>query len=394
MIAYFDNSATTKVDSDVVEAMIEMMTDNYGNPSSINSMGVRAEKRVKESRKTFSNIFKVDQKSIVFTSGGTEGNNLYIQGLANKVNRKKYNHIITSVIEHPAVYNTVKYLEEKHGFDATYLEVDETGRISLQELKESLREDTFLVSIMHVNNEVGSIQKVEEIVKICRGYNPSIKVHSDGVQAFGKLSLSDSENYSYNLKKLAIDAYTVSGHKINGPKGTGVLYVKNTSDILPLLYGGSQEDGIRPGTENVPGVIGLGIAASKLSNDKVKSIRRVRDYFYNKLSEELGEKIKFNSEISDEYVSHILNVTFVGLRGEVLIHQLETKDIYGSTGSACSSKDKKYSRILHEMGISDEDKEGAIRFSFGHENTLEQVDYAVEEIKKAVDFLDSIIKRR
>lgn len=395
MIAYFDNSATTKVDIDVANVMVEMMTDNFGNPSSINRLGVAAEKKIKESRKVFCNILNCDSKNIVFTSGGTEGNNMYIQGLARKINRKKYNHIITSSIEHPAVYNTVKYLVEKHGFEATFLNVDSSGHISMEDLKNALREDTFLVSIMHVNNEVGSVNPIEDITKLVKNYNEDIRIHSDGVQAFGKLILSDKKDgYSYNLKKLGVDAYTISGHKINASKGTGVLFIKKPSDVEAIFYGGSQEAALRPGTENVPGIVGLGVAASKISIENVQNTRKTRDYFKNQLQKVLENKIVINSKDLEENSPHILNVSFVGMRGEVLIHQLETKNVYGSTGSACSSKEKKYSRILSEMGLDDDLKEGAIRFSFGHENTIEEVDYAVSEIKNAVDFLEKIMKRR
>lgn len=380
MEIYLDNSATTKPYKEVIDKMIYSLENDYYNPSSLYKKGIEVEKSIKEIRKNIAKTLSVKDKEIFFTSGATEANNTIIRGAINK----RKNHIITTEIEHPSVLNTLKSLEEI-GYEVTYLKVNEKGIIDINDLKSSIKENTFLVTIMHVNNEIGSIQPIEEVGKYLKTLKDKIYFHVDCVQSYSKINFKPS--------KCNIDFLSVSGHKIHGPKGIGFMYIKEGSKINPLLTGGNQELGIRSGTENIPGIYGLGEAIRIVNTNLDEKIEKVRD-LKNLLKEEIVkniENIKINS--SDEGVCHILNVSFYGIKGEVLLHYLEQNNIYVSTGSACSSK-KKGSHVLNAINLSSEEIEGAIRFSLSSMTTKEEILKTVEVLKKSVDELRLIIGRK
>lgn len=386
MFVYLDNSATTKPYKEVVEEITLMMTEDFGNPSSMHKLGVSVEKKIKTSRKTIEKALGAEDKSVYFTSGGTEANNMAILGLARKQKRKGM-HIITTIVEHPAVLSACKQLEAE-GFEVTYLPVDETGVISLSALKESIRKDTILIAVMHVNNESGRIQPIKEIGQYLKTVKPKPHFHVDAVQSFEKMI--------FRVKTLNVDSMAISGHKVHGPKGIGALYLKKEAKLTSLLFGGGQENDVRPGTENVLGIVGFAKAVEITEKDKKHSINRLNELkilMFEELSQ--IEDIKINS-CTDEYgAPHVLNISFNGVRGEVLLHTLEMKNIFVSTGSACASnKNKSYSHVLEAMGLNTSEKEGAIRFSLTHTLSDEEVKYACEEVKKAVIELRSIIKGR
>lgn len=385
MVVYLDNSATTRPRDEVINEMNIMLKEDYGNPSSLHRMGLAVEKKVKKARNTIADYLNVKSEEIFFTSGGTESNNLAIQGIINRYN-KKGKHIITSRIEHSSVLNLFNKYEEQ-GYDVSYLDVNEDGIIDIEQFERELKEETILVSVMMVNNETGAIQPIEEIKKIINEKNMEAKLHVDGVQAFSKIS--------FNIKKLDIDTFSFSGHKIHGPKGIGVIYIRKNLNIKPIVYGGNQEMGLRSGTENTPGIIGLGKAIdilNKSGKEEINKIKELKNYFINKVKENI-EDIKINSFEDDRSSSHIVNISFLNIRGEVLLHFLEGDDVYVSTGSACSSKEKRGSHVLKAMNLSDENIEGAIRFSFSFYNTKNQIDYAVERLKKRVEEIRDIMMR-
>lgn len=380
---YLDNSATTKPYKEVVESMVKALTEDYENPSAAHRMGMKIEKNIKEIRKNIARTLGAKEKEIIFTSGGTECNNTIIRSCAN-LNRHRGKHIISTSIEHPSVLNTLSDLE-KEGFEVTYLSVDSNGIINIDELEKSLREDTILVSIMFVNNEVGSIQPIKEVSNILKNKKEKIFLHVDAVQAYGKIDFKPS--------RYGIDYMSVSAHKLHGPKGIGFMYVKDGNKIKPLLTGGGQENNLRSGTENVPGIYGMGTAISKLFKDLNKSIEKINS-LKNLLEEEIRKNIdgiKINSP--ENSVCHILNVSFEDVRGEVLLHYLEQKEMYVSTGSACSSK-KKGSHVLNAMGLKPDEIEGAIRFSLSDMNTEEEIYKAVDILKVSVEDLRKIIRIR
>ena len=384
MEAYLDNSATTKVSDRVKELMIKVMTEDYGNPSSLHMKGVEAEKYIRQATEAIAKLLKVQPKEIIYTSGGTESNNLALIGCA-MANKRAGNHIITSDIEHASILATMKFLEE-NGFRVTYLPVDEDGHVSLDALKESLCDETILVSVMHVNNEIGAIEPVEEISKIVKAYKPSIIFHVDGIQSFGKLML--------HPKKMGIDMLSVSGHKIHGPKGSGFLFVSDKVKIKPVIFGGGQQKGMRSGTENVPGIAGLGLAAVEAYEsfeEKIKKMTELKDYFIDKIT---GiNDVTVNSKKGDEGAPHIISVTFNGVRSEVMLHSLEGKQIYVSSGSACSSNKPAVSRTLKGIGLNDHQIDSTIRFSLCYESTKEELDYAVDTVAGMIDMLRKFTKR-
>lgn len=380
MEVYFDNAATTAVYPEVRQLMIKLMEEDYGNPSSLHMKGVVAEKYIKEAQKQISAQLKCQEKELVFTSGGTEANNLAIIGGA-LAKRRSGKHIITSSIEHASVYAPVEFLE-KEGFEVTRLGVDKNGRIDLDELKNSLRDDTILVSVMYVNNEIGSIQPVAEIASIVKTYNPDIYFHVDGVQAFGKLAFSP--------KKLGIDMLSVSGHKIHGPKGSGFLYVKDKTLLRPIIYGGGQQRGMRSGTENVPAIAGLGLATELMyrnHEDKMNYVSSLKNTFIEGVTS--LENVFDNSKGAP----HIASISFEGIRSEVMLHALEEKGIYTSSGSACSSNKPHVSNVLKAIGLEDKKLESTLRFSFCENNTMDEVNYALETIRELLPVYRRYIRK-
>ena len=383
MEIYLDNSATTKPYQEVVDKMVLALTTQYGNPSSIYKKGIEVEREIKEIRRNIARSLGAKETEIYFTSGGTECNNTIIRSVAN-LNKKTKNHIISTVIEHPSVLNTLKDLEAD-GFEVTYLPVGKDGKISLEDLKNAIKKETILVSVMHVNNEIGTIQPIEEIGKYLKSLDEKVYFHVDGVQSYAKIKFRPSR---YN-----IDFMSVSGHKLHGPKGIGFMYVKENNRIKPLLTGGGQEIGIRSGTENVPGIYGIGEAIRILNQDlegTIDKIRGLRDLLKEEILANI-DNVKINSP--EDGVCHVLNVSFRGVRGEVLLHYLEQKEIYVSTGSACSSK-KKGSHVLNAIGLTPDEIEGAIRFSLSDLNTKEEIMKTVEVLKESVSDLRMIIDRR
>lgn len=360
---YLDNSATTRQHDQVTEIMLKYMKEDFGNPSSLYSLGVASEKAVKEARKKLMKAMERQQGDVYFTSGGTEADSMAVFGAAN-ARKRRGNRIITSKVEHPAVLEAFRRLE-KQGFEAVYIDVDKDGNLNMEQLKHAINDDTILISIMHVNNETGNIMPIDEIAEI---KNKAI-LHTDAVQSFGKIPLP---------KK--VDLISVSGHKIHGPKGIGALWVKKGINIPAFLVGGGQESGMRSGTENVPAIAGLGVAAEMLEpSDK---LTEMRSYLLNGIKREIKD-IKVNSP--EDGCPSVLNISFLGTRAEVLLHTLEQDQIYVSTGSACSSNKKGSSHVLQAMGMKDKEIEGAIRFSFSRYNTMEEMDIVIEKVKAAVD---------
>ena len=378
MEAYFDNSATTKVLEPVKEIVIKTMMEDYGNPSARHKKGLDAERYIKEAAETIAGTLKVAAKEIVFTSGGSESNNMAIIETA-MANKRAGNHIISTGIEHASVYNPLAYLEEQ-GFRVTYLSVDGQGHISLEELEEAICPETILVSIMYVNNEIGAIEPVEAISKIIKKKNPNILFHVDAIQAYGKLLIRP--------KSQGIDLLSVSAHKIHGPKGVGFLYIDKRVKIRPMIYGGGQQRGMRSGTENVPGVAGLSAAANFMytnHREKIRAITELKDYLIDRLSEIDG--VTINSLKGELSAPQIVSASFSGIRSEVLLHALEEKEIYVSSGSACSSNHPAVSGTLKGIGIKPELLDSTLRFSFGVFNTREEVDYCIQTLKELLPVL-------
>ena len=382
---YLDNSATTMAYRSVGELVQKVMCEDYGNPSSMHNKGVEAEKYIKEAKETFARLWKVQEKEVYFTSGGTESDNMALIGAA-RANKRAGNHLITSSIEHPAIINTMRFLEEEEGFRVTYLPVDQYGRIRLDALQEALCEDTILVSIMYVNNEVGSVQPIQEAASIVKAYNKDILFHVDAVQGFGK--------YKIYPKKLKVDMCSVSGHKIHGPKGVGALYIGENVKIRPIVYGGGQQHDMRSGTENVPGIAGLGVAAKMMYqnfDEKVEHLYQLKERMAEGLSK--IDDVVINGMPVREGAPHILSVSFLGIRSEVLLHTLEDRNIYVSAGSACSSHKRKPSATLSAMGMSNAQIENTVRISFSEENTFEEVDYCLEVLNEVLPMLKRYARR-
>ncbi|MBQ8803112.1 MAG: cysteine desulfurase [Tyzzerella sp.] len=379
MEVYLDNSATTRCYDSVRELVGRVMCDDYGNPSSMHKKGVDAEKYVREAKETLARILKVQEKELYFTSGGTECDNLALIGCA-RANQRAGKHLITSSIEHPAILNTMQYLEQEEGFRVTYLPVDSNGKIKLDALRDALCEDTILVSIMYVNNEIGSVQPIEEAVRIVKNYNRNILFHVDAVQGFGK--------YRIFPKRTGIDLLSISGHKIHGPKGTGVLYVNEKVKIKPIVFGGEQQKNVRSGTENVPGIAGLGLAAKEIYTNfdaKIAKMRELKNYFIEGVSE--IPRIKIHGCDTSDSAPHIISVGFSGIRSEVLLHTLESKGIYVSAGSACASNHPAISGVLRGIGVTQEYLDSTLRFSLSEFTTKEEIDYTLETLYNCVPML-------
>ena len=380
MDIYFDNGATTRVFPEVKEIMVKVLEEEYGNPSSMHKKGLVAEHHLKRTREVIASSMKVDPKEITFTSGGTESNNLAIIGtaLANQRNGK---HIITSTIEHASVYNPFFFLEDL-GFEVTFIPVDKHGIIRLDLLKEAIRKDTILVSVMAVNNEIGSVMPMEEIGRIIKEANPNTYYHADCVQAYGKMKVFP--------RKWKIDMVSISGHKIHGPKGSGALYVRKGVKIKAILYGGNQEQALRSGTENVPAIAGLGVAAEKIyenHEEKVAYLKAIKEYFLDKVMA-LPDVTNHSGD-----APHIASVSFLKVRSEVLLHALEEKGICVSAGSACSSNKPAVSGTLKGIGLKREEYESTLRFTFSCYNTKEEVDYVIDELEKLLVVLRRFVRK-
>lgn len=381
MQAYLDNSATTRQFDEVTEYMCHLMRDVYGNPSSMHMVGINAENEIKKAKEVIANNLKVSEKEILFTSGGTESDNMALIGCAF-ANKRAGNHLITSRIEHPAILETMKYLEEQ-GFRVTYLDVDKYGRVTAEELKKALCEDTILVSIMHVNNEVGSVMPIEELGKIIKDYNPKILFHVDAVQSFGK--------YRIYPKRMKVDLLSVSGHKIHGPKGIGFLYIADKVKINPIVFGGGQQKGLRSGTENVPSIAGLGLATKLIYSDfeeKINRLYELKEYF-------IGELLKIENVTVNgvpegnvrECAPHVISASFKGVRAEVLLHTLEAKEIYVSSGSACASNKPATSGTLIAIEIDKDLLDSTIRFSLSVETKKEEIEYTLQVLNSEIEKL-------
>ncbi len=373
MEAYLDNSSTTRISDSVLDKMIRVYQIDYGNPSAMHSKGFDAEKYIKEAKEIIAGSLKVSPKEIIFTSGGTESNNLAVIGTA-MANKRLGKRVLTTPIEHPSVGNAVRFLEEQ-GFEVAYIPVDDKGIVDLKALEELMTEDTILVSVMHVNNEIGSVQPLEEIGKLIKKSNPSVVFHVDAIQSFGKFQIRP--------KKAGIDLLSVSGHKIHGPKGVGFLYIKEKTKVNPLILGGGQQDGMRSGTENVPGVAGLGQAVKESYEnfeEKIDRLYGLRDYFTGEIEKLDGCYV--NGPSGRNAAPQIVSVSFEGIRSEVLLHSLEEKNIFVSAGSACSSHKRAPSATLSAIGIRKDLLESTVRFSFNMETSREELDYTLAVLKE------------
>lgn len=385
MEAYLDNSATTRCTEAVRDIVVRTMMEDYGNPSSMHNKGVEAERYLKDAREIIARTLKAEGKEIYFTSGGTESNNWALIGAA-MANKRAGMHIITTAVEHAAVLQPMQYLEEQ-GFSVTYLKVDREGHISLKELEEAITDQTILVSVMYVNNEVGAVEPIGEIGKLIKAKNPGTLFHVDAIQAYGK--------YRIYPKKLGIDMLSVSAHKIHGPKGAGFLYVDSRVKIKPLILGGGQQKGMRSGTDNVPGIAGLSMAAKEIYTDfeaKIAGLYEKKQFFIDGIK--AMPEASLNSQEGENSAPHIVNVSFVGVRSEVLLHALEERGIYVSSGSACSSNKKlPVSTVLREIGLSAQEAESAVRFSFSVHTTQEELAYCLEQLKEIVPMLKRYARR-
>jgi cysteine desulfurase len=379
-VIYFDNSATTKPFPEVIHSFAKVSTDFFGNPSSLHNFGGKAEQLLRQARSQVAQLLLVKPNEIIFTSGGTEGNNLAIKG-ASAANKNKGRHLITSNIEHASVLETFRALEDD-GFEVTIIEAGKDGRVNARDIEKAIREDTILVSVMHVNNEVGTIQPIEEIGEMLTNY-PNVLFHVDHVQGIGKVPLQ--------LKSASIDLCTMSSHKFHGLKGTGLLFIREGVKINPLFNGGGQESKLRCGTENVAGIV-----------SSAKALRMIMDQFHHErnhlqnLSNELKNGLAKISGIvmntpTQESAPHIINFSVPSIKAEVLVHALEEKEIYVSTTSACSSKQKTVSNTLMAMGIPSHRANSAIRLSLSYSNSIEEVKSALETIEETMDLLRKVM---
>lgn len=387
MEVYLDNSATTRVFPEVAELMTKIMCEDYGNPSSLHTKGVQAESYLRYARNTLARILKINEKEILFTSGGTESDNMALVGCA-LANRRKGNHLITTQIEHPAILHTMRYLETL-GYRVTYLPVDECGCIRLEDLHRAICPETILVSIMHTNNEVGSLQPVVEAGNMIKQMNPNILFHVDAVQGFGKARIFP--------KRMNIDLLSVSAHKIHGPKGVGFLYVREGVKIQPILYGGGQQQNMRSGTENVPGIAGMAKAAEMMYahlDEDVERLFYLKKLFTDEICRLDGIQVNGLRGGSIEGTApHVVSVSIAGVRSEVMLHALEEKGIYVSAGSACSARKPQPSGTLKAMGIDKDLLSSTIRFSFSVYTTEEEIYYTLQEMYDMIPMLRKYTRR-
>ena len=392
MEVYLDNSATTKVFPEVADYMTQIMCGQYGNPSSLHRKGMEAEQILRRAKETLAGILKVNEKELIFTSGGTESDNLALRGVA-QAKQRQGRHLITTQIEHPAILQTMHFLEEQ-GFQVTYLPVDGMGRIRLEDLQRSMRMDTILVSIMHTNNEMGALQPIAEAGALIKRMNPNTLFHVDAVQGFGKAKIYP--------KKMNIDLMSVSGHKIHGPKGVGFLYVSEKARIRPILFGGGQQNNMRSGTENVPGIAGMAMAAEKLYQNYDEDVRKIlacKSAFIEGIDRMEGTQVNGlgvgGRTLGIEGTApHVISVSFRGVRSEVLLHALEERGIYVSAGSACSARKPQPSATLRAMGIDKDLLESTLRFSLSVFTTPEDVNYTLNVLQEIVPRLRMYTRKR
>lgn len=373
-IRYFDNAATTKIKDEVLNEMLPYLQENYGNASSLYSIGRNSKRAIEDARKKVAELINCDSNEIYFTGCGSESDNTIIKGIAY-ANYKKGRHIITSKIEHPAVINTCKLLEKK-GFKVTYLNVNKKGFVNLDELRQSIKNDTILITIMYANNEIGTIQPIEQIANIAKMYN--IIFHTDAVQACGNIPI--------DVKKTGISALSLSGHKFYAPKGVGALYVKNGINFEKFIEGGHQEKNRRAGTENVAGIVGLG-KACELANINLKyhmnHLKELRDYFISRL-QEVNTNININGDLEKRLPGNI-NICLNGIEGETILLKLDENGICASSGSACTSGNSEPSHVLKAIGLSDELSRSSLRLTFGEENKKEDIDFLINCLKNIVN---------
>ena len=385
MEIYLDNSATTRCFDEVAALMTKIMCEDYGNPSSMHRKGVQAEGYLRYAKEVIAKNLKVNEKEIFFTSGGTESDNLAIRGCAY-ANCRGGRHLITTQIEHPAVLQTMRNLEEE-GFRVTYLPVDEKGCIRLEDLQRAITGETILVSIMHTNNEIGSLQPIAEAGALIKKMNPRILFHVDAVQGYGKFKIYP--------KRMNIDLLSVSGHKIHGPKGVGFLYVNDKVKIKPILFGGGQQGGLRSGTDNVPGIAGMAKAIELVYaglDDEVERLYQIKEAFVNGVRKIEG--VTVNGHCDRNGAPHIVSVSVEGVRSEVLLHALEDKEIYVSAGSACSAHKPQPSATLQAIGLSKELLGSTIRFSFSMFTTMEEVDYTLKVMYDIIPMLRKYTRKK
>ncbi len=381
MEAYFDNSATTPVYPEVRDLMVKIMEEDYGNPSSLHMKGVTAARYIKDARESLAGEMKVMPKEIVFTSGGTESNNMALIGGA-LANRRAGNKIITTSVEHASVGSPMDFLAGM-GFDVVRIGVDSSGQIDMDQLMSEVDDDTIIVSVMYVNNEIGTVMPIADIARLIKEKNPNVLFHVDAIQAFGK--------YRIYPKRMGIDMMSISGHKFHGPKGVGALFIRDRVKVKPIIYGGGQQSGMRSGTENVPGIAGMALAAEITYNgleEKMEHLRQLKEHLISELT-----------QIDDVYSNsgdapHIASITFKGVRSEVMLHALEEREVYVSSGSACSSNKQHASGTLKAIGLPQDKLESTLRFSFSPENTMEQVDYAVECCRQLLPVLRRYVRKK
>lgn len=396
MEVYLDNSATTKATKEVRDLVAKVLYEDYGNPSSMHRIGIKAEQYMKDAASIIAGNLKVEPKEIIFTSGGTEANNLALIGTA-LANKRRANHIITTRIEHPSVHQTVVYLEE-NGFEVSFAPVDASGKLIKEKLYEMIKDNTLMVSVMYVNNEIGSVQDIAELSSEMKKRKKDLIFHVDAVQAFGK--------YRIFPKRMGIDLLSFSGHKIHGPKGIGALYVSSDVKINPTIFGGGHQRGLRSGTENVPAIAGLGQAVTELYTDfetKISKMYLLKQRFLRGISKLEGVTVNglpmectdiFEMEQLLKTAPHIMNVSFSGVRSEVLLHALEDKGVYVSAGSACSSHHPTPSVALTAIGLPKELLESTLRFSMSEYTTEEEIDYTLEQLKELLPVLRRYTRKK
>ncbi len=383
---YLDHSATTPVKAEVQSFIAETMSRHFGNPSSLYDLGIDSEKIITESRRILAKSLRVKEDTIYFTSCGSESNNTVLRGVAEAY-RKRGNHLICTAVEHPSVLRTMEYLEKEQGFRLTKIGVDEKGRLDLEHLKRAVTKETLLCAVMMVNNEVGTVFPLKEIAEMVHGANPDCVFHVDGVQGYGRIPI--------DLKKTGVDTFSLSGHKLGAPKGVGALYIREGLRVSPLIYGGGQERGLRAGTENFVYIGALGLAAKICLTDrevKNEGLRRVKRALIDAVSE-TGVAFEINGD-AEEGAAHILNLRFAGIKSEVLLHYLEGQKIYVSQGSACHNNTKSGSETLTAMGLSAEERDGSLRFSFGDDTSEEDMRIVASAVKSGAEMIRAMRGRK